>query len=147
MRTRARTVTRGRNSEWRRLNDFFAPEQRRNGEGSGDLGMTHVQAARRGGQGPDRGVPSGGGSGGGPRLAKACGRRLAPQVVGAGGATTWSAQDRGEKGLIDGSHGTIAVLGQTSLNPIQNLNGSNRFKFFQNLVDPKGTFSRSNNLK
>jgi hypothetical protein len=59
---------------------------------------------------------------------------------------TWTAWDRGERGLTGWSHGTVAVCGQTSLNLIQNLNGSNRFKFFQTLADPKGTFLRSKNL-
>jgi hypothetical protein len=64
------------------------------------------------------------------------------QAMGVDGTVTWSAGDNGKRGLTGGSHGTVVVRGQTSLNLIQNLNGSNRFKFFQTLTDPKGTFPR-----
>jgi hypothetical protein len=94
-----------------------------------------------GGGGPNREVPSGGG----PRSVTAGGVR--PQAVGAGGAMTWSTRDRGERRLTGGSHCTVATRSQTCLNPIQNLNSSNSFKFFQTLADPKGTFLRSKNLK
>jgi hypothetical protein len=60
-----------------------------------------------------------------------------------GDAVTWSTWDMGERGLTDGSHGIVALRGQTSLNLIQNLSDSNRFKFFQTLANPKGAFSKS----
>jgi hypothetical protein len=47
--------------------------------------------------------------------------------------------------MTGGSHDTVAARGQTSLNLIQNLNGSNRFKFFQTLTNQKVLFLAQKN--
>jgi hypothetical protein len=127
--------------------------------------------AHRGGR-IDRGAPSGSRRGGGAPISRAderqgggggCARRAPCEEKGGAGEKFWPGGGRchfnggavwssglGGMGVApcDGAwSGDPGSAGSKQFKPFSNLNGLKTFKFFQNLIDSKGTFPSSKNLK